>query len=58
MKGTRDIEIGDFRELNKDEAREVMNTKEFESFLDNSSRFIERALGQEFNIRGDFFVEA
>jgi hypothetical protein len=32
-----------------------MASTEFQSFLVSSSRYIERALGSEFDIRGTFF---
>jgi len=35
----------DFKQLNKEEAKEVMKQKDFEDFIGNSSRLIERALG-------------
>lgn len=43
------------KEISKDEAKKIMATNEFQSFLENSSRFVERALGAEFDIRGNFF---
>ena len=47
----------DFKELNKDEAKEVMKSKDFENFMENTSRLVERALGQEFNLTGNFFFD-
>ena len=41
----------------KVEAEEVMRGPEFQGFFDASSRMIERALGQEFNLMEDFFAE-
>ena len=34
-----------------------MKTSEFQSFLERSSRYIERALNQEFDLHGNFFEE-
>ena len=41
----------------KDEAKAIIAGKDFEKFFDNSTRLIERALGQEFNLMDDFFTE-
>jgi len=41
----------------KDEAKAIIATKDFEKFFHNSTRLIERALGQEFNLMDDFFAE-
>jgi hypothetical protein len=35
----------------------VTNTKEFANFFENSSRLMERALGQDFDLLGDFFED-
>jgi hypothetical protein len=43
--------------LTKDEAKSVTNTKEFANFFENSSRLMERALGQDFDLLGDFFED-
>ena len=45
-------------EMPKDEAKAVIASKDFEKFFDNSTRLIERALGQEFDLMEDFFTEA
>ena len=39
----------------KDEAKKVMKSNEFMKFFDESSRLVERALDQEFDLRGNFF---
>ena len=44
-------------ELPKDEIKQIIASKEFEKFFENSTRLMERALGQEFNIMDDFFAE-
>ena len=41
----------------KDEIKQIIASKEFEKFFENSTRLMERALGQEFNIMDDFFAE-
>lgn len=41
----------------KDEIKQIVASKEFEKFFENSTRLMERALGQEFNIMDDFFAE-
>ena len=43
--------------MSKDEAKSVIAGKDFEKFFDNSTRLIERALGQEFNLMDEFFAE-
>ena len=43
--------------MSKDEAKGVIAGKDFEKFFDNSTRLIERALGQEFNLMDEFFAE-
>ena len=45
------------QEMPKDEAKSIIAGKDFEKFFDNSTRLIERALGQEFNLMDDFFTE-
>ena len=52
-----DLQKIETEELPKDEAKQIIAGKEFEKFFDNSTRLIERALGQEFNIMDDFFAE-
>ena len=44
-------------ELPKAEAEQVIKTPDFQSFFDSSARLVERALGQEFNLRAEFFAE-
>ena len=44
-------------ELPKAEAEQVIKTPDFQSFFDTSARLIERALGQEFNLKAEFFAE-
>jgi hypothetical protein len=34
-----------------------MATSDFQHFLNSSSRYIERALGAEFDFRGEFFID-
>jgi len=57
MKEERNINGEDIKELSKQEAKEIMKTSEFQGFLERSSRFIERALNQEFDLHGNFFEE-
>lgn len=45
------------KEMPKEDAKRVMASSEFQDFLVSSSRYIERALGAEFDVRGDFFVD-
>ena len=51
------LEVKEPAEMSKDEAKQIMAGKDFEKFFDNSTRLIERALGQEFNLMDDFFTE-
>lgn len=44
-------------ELPKHEAEQIIKTPDFQGFFSNSSRLIERALGQEFNLMDEFFTE-
>jgi hypothetical protein len=41
--------------LNKDEAKVVMKQKDFENFINKTSRIIERALNTEIDVVGSFF---
>lgn len=45
------------RIMSRDEVKEVEKSQDFQEFLKTTSRYIERALGSEFNFRGEFFVE-
>ena len=47
----------DLKEMPKDEAKKIMQQSDFQQFLAQSSRYIERALGSEFNFKGEFFVD-
>jgi len=44
-------------EMPKDEAKKVMQQSDFQEFLTTTSKYIERALGAEFDFRGDFFID-
>ena len=44
-------------EVAKAEAEAIMKGSDFQNFFENGSRMIERALGQEFNLKEDFFAE-
>lgn len=44
--------------LNKDEAKAVMKHKDFENFINKTSKIMERALNSEFDIMGTFFEES
>lgn len=44
-------------ELPKAEAEQIIRSPDFQGFFENSSRLIERALGQEFNLMEEFFVD-
>ena len=44
-----------FKIMSKDESKDEMKKKGFEDFLSKTSRIIERALDQEFDVVGDFF---
>ena len=46
-----------FTILTKEEAKEEMARKDFDDFLSKSGRIMERALDQEFDIIGDFFID-
>ena len=41
--------------LSKDDAKAVMKQKDFENFINKTSRIVERALNSEFDITGAFF---
>lgn len=44
--------------MNKDDAKAIMRTKEFEGFIDKTSKIIERALTGSVDILGpSFFLE-
>lgn len=43
--------------MSKQEAEHIIKTPDFQGFFQNSSRLIERALGQEFNLMDEFFAE-
>lgn len=45
------------RMMSRDEAKEVFKQADFQSFLRTTSRYCERALGAEFDFRGEFFTE-
>ena len=45
------------KEMSKDEAKQLMATNEFQTFLETTSRYVERALGAEFDYRGEFFID-
>lgn len=47
--------MNSFRVLTKEETKEEMKKKDFDEFLTKSSRLIERALNQEFDIMGEYF---
>lgn len=41
--------------LSKEDAKVVMKQKDFENFINKTSRIMERALNQDFDITGAFF---
>lgn len=43
--------------MDKEESKDEMKKRGFEDFLTKTSRIIERALGQEFDVVGDFFKD-
>lgn len=45
------------KQLSKDEAKQVMSQPEFQQFLMKTSRYVERALGAEFDFKGEFFID-
>ena len=45
------------QEMSKEDSKAIIAGKDFEKFFDNSTRLIERALGQEFNLIDEFFAE-
>lgn len=53
----KDMEDSKTEELSKPEVEAIIKTPDFQGFFDNSSRLIERALGQEFNLMDEFFAE-
>ena len=44
-----------FRLMSKDESKAEMQKKDFDEFLTKTSRIIERALDNNFDVIGDFF---
>lgn len=44
-------------EMSKPEAEVIIKSPDFQGFFSNTSRLIERALGQEFNLMDEFFAE-
>lgn len=44
-------------EMTKPEAEIIIKSPDFQGFFSNTSRLIERALGQEFNLMDEFFAE-
>ena len=47
--------MNSFIVLTKEETKDEMKKKDFDEFLTKSSRLIERALNQEFDIMGEYF---
>lgn len=45
------------RLMSKDEVKQVIQEADFQSFLKTSARYVERALGAEFDFRGEFFID-
>jgi hypothetical protein len=43
--------------LSKEDAKKEMKRKDFDEFLTKTTRIVERALGQNFDVIGDFFAE-
>lgn len=46
-----------FKMMDKEEAKDEMKKKNFQDFLGKTSRIIERALDNQFDVIGDFFAE-
>jgi hypothetical protein len=46
-----------FRVMSKDESKAQVKTKEFDEFFTKTSRIIERALDNDFDVMGDFFKD-
>jgi len=46
-----------FEVMNREDAKLTMKQKDFSEFFSKSSRLIERALGQEFDLEGNFFEQ-
>ena len=53
----KDLEEQKASELSKPEVEQIVKSPDFCTFFDNSSRLVERALGQEFNLIEEFFTE-
>eukprot|EP00354_Favella_ehrenbergii_P011393 CAMPEP_0170459506 /NCGR_PEP_ID=MMETSP0123-20130129/6168_1 /TAXON_ID=182087 /ORGANISM="Favella ehrenbergii, Strain Fehren 1" /LENGTH=67 /DNA_ID=CAMNT_0010724107 /DNA_START=443 /DNA_END=646 /DNA_ORIENTATION=- len=51
------MEEQNMNEMSKPEAEQVIKTPDFQGFFSNTTRLIERALGQEFNLMDEFFAE-
>jgi len=43
--------------VSKEDAKHIMEEKHFQDFFSKTSRLVERALGQEFKLAKEFFVE-
>ena len=43
--------------MNKDDSRVEMKKKDFDEFFARTSRIVERALDNDFDVVGDFFVD-
>jgi len=41
--------------LNKDESKTIMKQKDFENFINKTSRIVERALNSDYDVMGAFF---
>ena len=46
-----------FKIMGKEDSKDEMKKKGFEDFLKKTSRIVERALGQDFDVVGDFFKD-
>jgi len=43
--------------MNKDDSRMEMKKKDFDDFFSRTSRIVERALDNDFDVVGDFFID-
>lgn len=46
-----------FQIMSKEDSKTQMKTKEFDDFFSKTSRILERALDNDFDVMGDFFAD-
>ena len=46
-----------FKIMSKEDSKAQMKSKEFDDFFSKTSRILERALDNDFDVMGDFFAD-